>query len=110
MLLYLFVIFCLIILNRLNNGLIYETTQKFSASACPSGFRYQPGDKVGNPTEIERKKLNNIKSCSTRCQFNPKCNSIEWSDSDSTCVMLTARYTDGPQWLDYRFCSKLIGK
>ena len=80
------------------------------ASACPSGFRYQPGDKVGNPTEIQRRTLNNIQSCADHCKNDIKCNSIEWSDSKSICVTLTARYTDGPQWFDYRFCSKLIGK
>ena len=54
--------------------------------------------------------MNNIQSCADHCKNNIKCNSIEWSDSKSICVTLTARYTDGPQWFDYRFCSKLIGK
>ena len=82
----------------------------FSASACPSGYRYQPGDKVGNPTEIDRKKFNSIGECSEYCNNNIHCKSIEWSDFESNCVLLTAMYSDGPQWKDYRFCSKLIGK
>jgi hypothetical protein len=81
----------------------------FSASACPSGYRYQPGDKVGHLSEITTKKLYNIGECAEYCNGNNDCKSIEWSDFESSCVLLTAMYSDGPQWKDYRFCSKLIG-
>ena len=50
-----------------------------------------------------------IGECARRCDANKKCKSIEWSDSDKNCVLLTAVSTDGPKWKDYRFCSKIKG-
>ena len=81
----------------------------FSASACPSGYRYHPGDKFGHQSEIENKILPSIHECAAHCNTNTKCRSIEWSDLHTNCVLLTAIYADGPQWQDYRFCSKLEG-
>ena len=82
----------------------------FSASDCPTGYYFQAGDKVGNPTEIDSAKAEEIGECGRRCDKNKKCRSIEWSDSDKNCVLLTAESTDGPKWKDYRFCSKIKGK
>ena len=81
---------------------------KISASDCPHGYYFQAGDKVGNPTEIDSAKAEEIGECGRRCDKNKKCKSIEWSDSDKNCVLLTAESTDGPKWKDYRFCSKII--
>ena len=80
-----------------------------SATNCPVGYHYQTGDKVGNPTEIENKMAKGMEECGKRCNNINLCSSIEWSDSEKLCVLLTAKYTDGPKWKDYRFCSKVKG-
>ena len=54
--------------------------------------------------------MEGIGECGRRCDKNKKCKSIEWSDSEKNCVLLTAESTDGPKWKDYRFCSKIKGK
>ena len=85
-------------------------TGNISASDCPHGYYFQAGDKVGNPTEIDNAKAEEIGECGRRCDKNKKCKSIEWSDSEKICVLLTAESTDGPKWKDYRFCSKIKSK
>ena len=74
---------------------------------CPIGYGFQTGDKVGHQFEIQSKKALNIRSCGQLCDENMKCLSIEWSESDRTCNLLTAATTDGPAYYDYRFCSKI---
>ena len=80
------------------------------ASTCPFGYQFQAGDKVGHQSNIEGRIAKDIYECGIRCNNNQKCKSIEWSDSEKNCVMLTAESTDGPVWKDYRFCSKIRGK
>ena len=42
------------------------------------------------------------------CDETQECRSIEWSPSRNHCVILRAKNADGPQWEDYRFCSKNV--
>ena len=88
----------------------YPDYVDLSETSCPPGYHFQTGDKIGNPTEIESKRANEIDECGQRCDENERCRSIEWSDSEKNCVLLTAETTDGPKWKDYRFCSKIKGK
>ena len=78
-------------------------------ATCPYGYQFQAGDKVGHPSNIEGRNAEGIDECGIRCNNNQKCKSIEWSDSEKNCVLSTAESTDGPQWKDYRFCSKIKG-
>ena len=91
------------------SNIFLTTIFQIPESTCPSGYQFQAGDKVGNPTEIERRNAKEIDECGIRCNKNQKCKSIEWSDSEKSCVLLTAESTDGPKWKDYRFCSKING-
>ena len=78
-------------------------------TTCPYGYQFQAGDKVGHQSNIEGRTAEGIDECGIECNKNQKCKSIEWSDSEKNCVLLTAESTDGPKWKDYRFCSKTKG-
>ena len=94
--------------NRVSNTFLTIRFQILAAT-CPFGYQFQVGDKVGHLSNIEGRNAEGIDECGIRCNNNPKCKSIEWSDSNKNCVLLTAESTDGPKWKDYRFCSKIRG-
>ena len=78
----------------------------FCSKICPNGYHFQTGDKFGNPTEIESNKAENVRYCGKRCNEDENCRSIEWSESEKKCVLLTAEITDGVAYNDFKFCSK----
>ena len=75
---------------------------------CPSGYKYQAGEKMGARAEIKTYDKTNIEECAHYCNGNSKCKSIEWSDFQQKCILLMVGSTDGPQLQDYRFCSRIV--
>ena len=100
-------------LKRKLQGLIrYELHFVSSEFRCPQNYRFYEGDAKGNQWNLKINgnysiHLPSIDECRRLCDPEKDCMAIEWSQSQHLCALIHIPKPDGPEYMDFKFCSKL---